>query len=256
MSRDPLSAFVARAEPARALVATDFDGTLSAIVPVPASARPLPGALDALRSLAETAGAVAVISGRSQSDLRRLLPVPGLRLLGDYGRPEPTPAERARLAAFNQEVETAIAGVRGARVEAKPGSTSVHYRDHPAAGPGLFERVRPLAEAHGLDVRRGRLVLEAVPAGWDKARALAGLVEELDPSAVVFAGDDHGDRGCFTYCSTLERPHLAIGVTSVETAPEVFEDCDLLVEGPEACVSLLSRMAAEWARRARGRAGP
>ena len=254
--QDPLAAFMARAEAARALVATDFDGTLSAIVPVPSEARPLPGALDALAALVAATGTVAVISGRSQRDLRRRLPVPGLRLLGDYGRPDPSAAERERLAAFNARAAAAVGGIAGARMEAKPGSTSVHYRTNPAAGPALLELLRPLAAGCGLDVRRGRLVVEVVPAGWDKARALAGLVEELDPSAVVFAGDDHGDRGCFTYCSTLQRPHLAIGVTSPETAPEMFAACDVRVEGPEANVALLSRLGAEWARRGRGRAGP
>ena len=48
------------------LVASDFDGTLAPIVSNPADARPLPGAADALRALAELPSTtVALVSGRA-----------------------------------------------------------------------------------------------------------------------------------------------------------------------------------------------
>src|SRR5918911_3980725 len=71
--------------PRRLLVASDFDGTLSEIVPESGAARPLPEALDALHSLLSAVGAVAIVSGRSGRDLQRLLPLGGLIHLGDYG---------------------------------------------------------------------------------------------------------------------------------------------------------------------------
>lgn len=253
--RDPVGAFIEAGDPARALVATDFDGTLSAIVSVPAAARPLPGAAEQLTRLAHLVLAVAVISGRGQADLQRLLPVPGLRLLGDYGRPAPSPDERQALRRFATEATALIAGLPGVALEAKAGSTSVHHRANPAAGPELLSTLAPVAERHGLEARPGRLVVEVLPAGWDKARALAALVEELDPAAVVFSGDDTGDRGCFTYLSTLDRPHLAIGVRSPEAPADLFADCDLVVDGPERNLAVLSRLAGGWARRAPGRAG-
>jgi trehalose 6-phosphate phosphatase len=247
--------FVEAVEPARALVATDFDGTLSPIVHEPGAARPLPGVVEQLTRLTGLVMAVAVISGRAEADLKRLLPVPGLRLLGDYGRQSATAAEAAHLRAFNAEAQATAGRFDGVRVEAKPGSTSVHFRDNPAAGEALLTELQQRARSHDLEARAGRMVVEVVPAGWDKAAALRQLVTELEPVGVVFSGDDRGDRGCFTYLSTLDRPHLVMGVASPEAPADLFASCDLVLDGPEANAQVLSRLAAGWDRRARGREG-
>lgn len=256
MSGDsPLARLLAAVEPSQLLVATDFDGTLSEIVPEPADARPLPGALEALRSLKETVKTVAVLSGRSPAALRELVPLEGILLLGDYGRAAPTGSELAALQSFNAAAAEIVSRFSGVRLETKPASTSIHYRDRPESGPAVFAELAPLARAHGLDVRRGRMVVEVLPGGWDKARALGRLVEETRPAGVVFAGDDYGDRRCFEYLRSLDVPHLAVGVASAETPPEVFEACDLVVEGPAAAVELFRRLAREATRRrSRGRA--
>jgi trehalose 6-phosphate phosphatase len=52
------------AEPARALVAVDFDGTLAPIVVDPDDARPASGAAEALAALAARIGTVAIVTGR------------------------------------------------------------------------------------------------------------------------------------------------------------------------------------------------
>src|SRR5690348_11637937 len=68
------------------LVATDFDGTLSNIVPNPDEAHPVEGAQAALRDLAaRTDFAVAIVSGRSLPDLLARCPVPGAWYLGGHG---------------------------------------------------------------------------------------------------------------------------------------------------------------------------
>jgi len=58
-----------------ALVAVDFDGTLAPIVPDPADSRPVPGAIAALRVLAERGAQVAVVTGR---DARTVIELGGL----------------------------------------------------------------------------------------------------------------------------------------------------------------------------------
>src|SRR5690606_13637583 len=72
------------ADPSRAGVLCDFDGSLAPIVEDPAAARPVDGAVDALAALAERYAVVAVISGRPVSFLRTVLPE-SLRLVGLYG---------------------------------------------------------------------------------------------------------------------------------------------------------------------------
>jgi trehalose 6-phosphate phosphatase len=207
----------------------------------------------ALRELRGAVGTVALISGRSRADLERLVQVAGVHLLGDYGQPAGGPANPA-LERFRAAAEEAVAGIAGARVEAKPGAVAIHFRGSPEAGQDVLSAVTPPAVAAGLDVRRGRMVIEVLPRGWDKSRALADLVTSTASEGVVFLGDDYGDRGCFEYLAQLDRPHLAVGVASQETPLEVFEACDLVVEGPAAAAEFLSRLA-EAARR-RGPAGP
>ena len=76
------------ADPAGALIATDYDGTLAPIVDDPASAVAAPGAAAALTRLAGLVGTVAVITGRAAADavaLGGLAKVPGLIVLGHYG---------------------------------------------------------------------------------------------------------------------------------------------------------------------------
>lgn len=227
----------------RWLVATDFDGTLSEVVADPAHATPVAGAPDALRALAGQVLRVAVISGRSAAALDALLPVAGVLRLGDYGRPSPGDDDLKALREFNARAEAITRERPGTRLEAKPGSTSIHYRDRPEAGSGLLEALAPLAAAHGLAARSGRMVVEVLPAGWDKAHALAALVEDVQPGAALFAGDDAGDRGCFEYLRRLRLPHLAVGVQSGETDPATFAACDVVVDGPAAWVGALRRVA-------------
>ena len=127
--------------PDRILVASDFDGTLSPIVAMPGAARPLPESLAALEQLVARGVHVAVISGRSLDALGRLLPVPGVTLLGDYGLEAPSEREKAALRTFNEKVLEAFVEVDGVVVEPKPGSTSVHFRDNPEAGPAVYAKL-------------------------------------------------------------------------------------------------------------------
>ena len=51
-------------DPAGAVIASDFDGTLSPLVEDPAMSRAADGALDALARLARSVGQVAIVTGR------------------------------------------------------------------------------------------------------------------------------------------------------------------------------------------------
>ena len=251
------------ADPARALVAVDYDGTLAPIVERPEDAVPAPGAVDALRALAGSVGAVAVVSGRAATDvvtLGDLSSVPGLWVLGHYGlqrwsggrleTPAVDPAidrARERLAAA---LETAPAGVH---VEDKKHSLVVHTR--PAAEPlAALDEVAPqvaaLAAELGLELVPGRMVLELRPAGTDKGRALRALVAERDVRAVVYVGDDAGDLPAFAAVEALRSGGVA-GVTAASVDPalddapvELARRADLVLAGPADVVSFLFALAA------------
>jgi trehalose 6-phosphate phosphatase len=249
------------ADPARALVGLDFDGTLAPIVPDPTQARALPTAARTLQRLAGRIGTVAIITGRpaaiavEYAGLDRLPPVAGLVVLGHYG------LERWDAATATVRAPPEYPGLRPARVavdeldlpagvwvEDKGRSFAVHTRR--AADPGgALARLRPELEAiaatNGLQVEPGRLVLELRPPGIDKGSALVSLVRERDARSVMFVGDDLGDLAAFRAVATLRaegRPGLAVCSGSAEV-PELAEHTDLVVAGPEGVVAFLSAIA-------------
>src|ERR1700733_14456486 len=119
------------ADPRRALIGTDFDGTLSPIVPDPQDARAHPEAVPVLTALAKAVGTLAVITGRPAAEavaLGGVDAVPGLVVLGHYAgepwqdgelpAPPPSPAIQAARAAL-PGVLAAAAAPAGTRVEDK-----------------------------------------------------------------------------------------------------------------------------------------
>ncbi|MBC7374159.1 MAG: trehalose-phosphatase, partial [Frankiales bacterium] len=77
-----------QADPGRAVVALDYDGTLAPVVDRPQDAVPAPGAVAALTALAPRVGVLALVTGRPSDvvvELGGLAGVPGLIVLGQYG---------------------------------------------------------------------------------------------------------------------------------------------------------------------------
>jgi trehalose 6-phosphate phosphatase len=234
--------------PGQLLLATDFDGTLAPIVGHPETATALPANLAVIDRLIELGVHIAVISGRAQHDLRLRLPLRGSRILGDNGIGDTTAIERRALDRFNSKVGRLIARQPGVWLERKPGSTSVHYRGAPDAGPSLRSTVLPIANRFGLVTAMGRMVVEVRPQRADKARAVSVLISGLQPKAVIYAGDDEPDHSVFKLLSQMPRPHLNVGVSSVERPVDSFRDCDLVVEGPEGMAAFLRDLLERVAR--------
>ncbi|GIU98200.1 MAG: trehalose 6-phosphate phosphatase [Actinomycetota bacterium] len=227
---------------ARAAVLLDFDGTLAPIVPRPEDARPIPGAAEVLAGLAARARAVAIVTGRPAAQVRALLPVAGLRVVGLYGFEGHPPLPPEVLAA----VEAVAAAEPGARVEPKGPSVAVHVRtadDPDGAQRRLRRALEPVAAAHGLVVRAGKRVWELVPAGvGSKAGAVAALIDELRPAAVLYAGDDVADLEAFGALGRAERSGLVavrVAVHGPETPAALEEAADAVVNGPEGLLDLL-----------------
>ena len=253
------------ADPARALIGTDFDGTLAPIVADPRAARALPGAIPALQRLAGVVGTLAVITGRPAAEAVAyggLDAVPGLIVLGHYGwqrwqdgeltGPESPPAVQAAREALPGLLDRAGAP-DGTWVEDKGHALAVHTRrtaDPDAALDLLRGPLTNLAERLGLAAEPGRMVIELRPAGVDKGSALTGLVRERGATAVLFCGDDLGDLPAFAAVRTLRAngiPGCAVASASPES-PEVAAAADLVVDGPEGIVALLAALAAELGR--------
>jgi trehalose 6-phosphate phosphatase len=249
-----------RREPARALIATDFDGTLAPIVADPREARAHPGAVAALRELAGVVGTLAVITGRPAAEAVELggfEAVPGLIVLGHYGLERwedgalTGPGDLPGVEAARERLPGVLAGAgapEGLWVEDKGSALAVHTRR--AADPvGALAAVKGalagLAADVGLVVEPGRLVIELRPPGMDKGAALTALVAERKAGPVLFAGDDLGDLAAFAAVRAL-RGEGHPGVTVCSASGEVSElaaEADLVVDGPGGVAALLSWLA-------------
>jgi trehalose 6-phosphate phosphatase len=250
------------AGPGRALIGTDFDGTLAPIVSDPADARALPGAVPALRRLARAVGTLAVITGRPAAEAVAyggLDAVPGLIVLGHYGwqrwqdgqltGPDSPPAMQAARQMLPGVLSQAGAP-EGVWVEDKGDALAVHTRraaDPESALSLLRGPLGDLAARLGLAAEPGRMVIELRAPGMDKGTALTGLVTERAAEAVMFCGDDLGDLAAFGAIRALRAdgvPGCAVASASAES-PTVADAADLVVEGPEGVVALFAAIAAE-----------
>ena len=233
--------------PSRELVlVTDFDGTLADVVSDPLQAVALPEAIAALRRLVQLIAEVIVLSSRTKTELESLVPIPGLRLIGDSGLALSSPAQKRALERFNAEVAHLLAGIHGAWIEIKPASSAVHYRNTQRSGEEVMAVLRPVIDETGLDAASGRKVIEVHWPQEGKGSALSAMLPGLKPGGVVCFGDDENDRSMFDVVSRLTIPHMCVGVDSPEAPAGLFDGCDLVVAGPSEAATVMT-VIAEWA---------
>ncbi len=252
-----------RADPARAAILTDVDGTLAPIVEraeeaiVPAAAR------EALARVGERFALVGCISGRQAEEARRLVGLDDIAYAGNHGLelllPEDeTPRPDPSLAGRESDAAKYIAGVDGEaisavglRLEDKGPIQALHWRgaaDEAAAEARAHELAAEAGRA-GLEPRWGRKVLELRPVGGGgKDGAVAALLAADGVERVAYAGDDRTDLDAFRRLRELrESGELAsaicVGIVSAEAPPELAEESDLTVEGPEGWLRILEWLA-------------
>jgi trehalose 6-phosphate phosphatase len=238
---------VAQVPPGELLLVTDFDGTLAEVVQDPAAARARPEALEVLEELALLLADVIVLSSRPPAQLEQLVQVPGVRLIGDSGLAIPRHAQKEALDRFNADASKLLERMPGAWIEVKPASTAIHFRNTETSGDELLRLLRPLVDSARLEAALGRKVIEVHAPKAGKGNALASLLPGEDCLGVVCFGDDENDRSMFAYVSSLQEPHMCVGVWSPEAPAGLFDMCDLVVPGPAGAAKVL-REILEWAK--------
>ncbi|MDX6229983.1 MAG: trehalose 6-phosphate phosphatase [Frankiales bacterium] len=252
-------------DPAHAVVAVDFDGTLAPIVDRPEDARPAPGALEALAAISTQVAAVAIITGRAAETavllggFDRADGLGRLVVLGQYGA-ERWEATTGQLVPATpppglEQARTELAALvvaphvpAGVEVEDKGVALGVHLRrtaDPAGAAALLRPALDDLAARTGLVVEPGRMVLELRAPGVDKGSALRRFVREQGGRSVLFAGDDLGDLAAFEAVRSLRAEGIS-GVTVCSASDEVSElsrQADVVVDGPAGVVALLGQLA-------------
>jgi trehalose 6-phosphate phosphatase len=229
----------------------DYDGTLVPIAPTPAEARADDEVRVLLAALAERmAGALGVVSGRPVADIDGLLTPLRLTVAGLHGlelrRRDGGLVELAEAGEALAPVRAAFAAFAahspGTLVEDKRLSLALHYRQAPAFEPEAVQLAARLAAASGgaLRLQRGKMVVELLPAGRDKGRAIEDLLTlpEFAGRVPVFVGDDVTDEAGFCAANRL-------GGTSVRVGP---------VEGTTEAAHRVAGIAVlrDWLRRSLG----
>ena len=256
------------------LVVSDFDGTLSPIVMDPWGAAVLPAAQRALRRLAGVADVhVAILSGRTASDVAARTRIGGASYLGNHG------VERGRLGRrqrprsmaieifavpdrYAQAAERVATGIPALIpdawlvVERKTPAVSLHFRSAPdvdAAALLVAEAVDRLDPERELVRFPGRRVLELRPPGVPaKGEAMESLLLEHQPAAVIMLGDDVSDAEAFAVLTMARAAGrvdgLAIAVQArTETPPAVAAAADVVLASPTEAARFLSGLARRFA---------
>src|ERR1700694_3080226 len=80
--------------------------------------------------------------------------------------------------------------VPGARLEVKPASSAIHFRNTNLSGEEMLALIQPLMNGRPLAAYLGRKVIEVHAPKAGKGSALASLLPGEDPGGVACFGDD------------------------------------------------------------------
>lgn len=202
----------------------DFDGTLVEIAEHPEAVVLGDATRHALVVLSEQLdGALAIITGREIAAIDRFLnplrlPVAGVHGLARRdaeGRLNPAPDNSEFVDDAAERLQSLVDAEDGLMLERKAGSLALHYRARPeleAACLTAFEYA--VDGAPGIELKRGKMVLEAKPVGTDKGTALIDFMSEHPflGRTPVFAGDDVTDEDAFRQVNNLQGISIKVGM--------------------------------------------
>jgi trehalose 6-phosphate phosphatase len=202
----------------------DLDGTLLDIAPSPADVRLDEEVQTLLTELSEFAGgAVALISGRSISDIGSLISEPCLPMAGQHGleRRDAT----GRITAHEEQsngleraagrLEREVRKYSGLLLEQKGLSLALHYRAVPELAGHVHTVMRRLCTELGPEyvLQEGKRVVELKPAGKDKGVAVQEFMREppFRGRTPVFLGDDATDEYAFAVVNEANGISIKVG---------------------------------------------
>jgi len=252
-----------RADPARAAVLLDIDGTLAPIVRHADDAHVPEPTRAPLIAVAKRYGVVACVSGRQAATARRIVALGSIAYVGNHGAelllPGGTEVQTdSEIAAHEQSVrrfardvwDTDLQRLR-IRAEDKRAIAAYHWRGAPDedAAEAAVREIAARAQAAGLKTHWGRKVLEVrPPVSIDKGRGVRRLLAGSGLAAGLYVGDDLTDLDAFAALRALVEDAqlgmaVCVGVRSEETPAALEAAADLLVDGPPGVRALLTTLA-------------
>jgi trehalose 6-phosphate phosphatase len=252
-----------RADPARAAVLLDIDGTLAPIVRHADDAHVPEPTRAPLIAVSKRYAVVACVSGRQATTARRIVSIGSIAYVGNHGS-ELLPAGGTEveidpeIAAHEQSVRTFADEVWGphlqrlrVRAEDKSAIAAYHWRGAPDenAAEEAVREIAERAEAAGFKTHWGRKVLEVrPPVSIDKGRGVRRLLSGRDLAVGLYVGDDLTDLDAFSGLRELVQDGqlgmaVCVGVRSDETPEALEEAADVLVDGPPGVRAMLTALA-------------
>jgi trehalose 6-phosphate phosphatase len=201
----------------------DFDGTLVEIADHPENVKLEASTRIALERLScSLGGAVAIITGREIDVIDRFtaplqVPVAGIHGLARrdaLGNLVPVVSENGFAETVEKNLAPLVAHEPGLLLERKTSSVALHYRARPdLEGACLAAFEAALAGMSGIELKRGKMVLEAKPNGADKGTAVLDFLKEAPfrGRTAWFAGDDVTDEDAFAEVNRLGGVSIKVG---------------------------------------------
>ena len=138
-----------------------------------------------------------------------------------------------------------VRGPAGMLVERKGLSLTLHYRTHPEIEAEVHDWATTQATRSGLRCRPARMSYELhPPIDVDKGTAVRNIANGVH--TLMYVGDDVGDLSAFAELDRLAeegRETLRVAVRSDESARELLDQADLVVDGPAGVRDLLRALA-------------
>lgn len=201
----------------------DFDGTLVEIAEHPDLVQLTVSTRTALETLhRQLDGALAIITGREIDDIDRFtaplrLPVAGIHgavVRDANGHKQSELDVTAAIAEIAARLAPLVDSEKGLMLEKKQAAIALHYRARPELQSkclAAFEAA--LSAAPELELKRGKMVLEAKPNGRDKGTAVLDFLSDAPFRGRTpwFAGDDVTDEDAFAAVNRLGGITIKVG---------------------------------------------
>jgi trehalose 6-phosphate phosphatase len=199
----------------------DVDGTLIDIKSSPSEAHVSSELRDLLAQLSQqTAGALALVSGRPIADLDRLFAPLKLPVIGGHGAEIRPRSGKVTLGVdpLPQAMRRRLAGAArpGNVVEDKGYSLALHYRNAPEDKDSLrasIDEGRAAFPREATEVQLGKFMFEVKRPGVSKGDAVRALMAQAPFAGrqPVFIGDDVTDESVFAVLPAMQGLGFSVG---------------------------------------------
>ena len=219
----------------------DIDGTLLDLAPTPREVWVPPGLARTLNGLLEkTAGALALVSGRSLNDIDLIFAPEQFPAVGGHGAEMRISVDNESVAThappMDKELKRRLAAIArlspGILLEDKGYSLALHYRLAPHAEKAIYEAIAlirsDLPDAP-IELMPGKCVYEIKHSGFNKATGVLELMahEPFRGRRPIFIGDDVTDESVFALMPDLGGLAFSVGRRAIGVADHFDEPRDV-----------------------------